>query len=377
MFGGRWVVVAGIAIAGCVARPMPSPASPPAAEESAAPAASAASAAAPSASPSLTVTPSAVLLDGVKLDAPPSGRMSKLDALFSALKARTPQSSAVGVTEAYRLRVDAGSDGAQLKSALQTAALAGWPNAELELGDGTEVVQLKATLPMGRIALLFPPRALALIARRDRVELWRVPRDESDTAPPTSVAALENDNVEKGAGSLFALECKSANACQPGTLFIAKDADASVLASALSAWARALREDRSSSASRAEELWLSLQLSEPPELGQPLRVRLGAQQVSGRIAPVEIQRIVRAAYGRIRACYERGLTRDAKLTGKVEVRFVIARDGKVSQAELGPTTTLPDAETAACVAQVFSGLIFPQPEGGIVTVVYPLALSPD
>jgi hypothetical protein len=38
---------------------------------------------------------------------------------------------------------------------------------------------------------------------------------------------------------------------------------------------------------------------------------------------------------------------------------------------------LPDPATVACVVRSFGALSFPAPEGGTVTVVYPLALSPQ
>jgi len=38
---------------------------------------------------------------------------------------------------------------------------------------------------------------------------------------------------------------------------------------------------------------------------------------------------------------------------------------------------LPDPEVRACVVRAFAGLSFPEPEGGIVTVVYPLLLTPE
>ena len=37
---------------------------------------------------------------------------------------------------------------------------------------------------------------------------------------------------------------------------------------------------------------------------------------------------------------------------------------------------LPDNGVVSCVVRAFYGLSFPQPEGGIVTVVYPIMLSP-
>jgi hypothetical protein len=37
---------------------------------------------------------------------------------------------------------------------------------------------------------------------------------------------------------------------------------------------------------------------------------------------------------------------------------------------------LPDPHVVQCVAQAYYGLSFPQPEGGIATMVYPIVFSP-
>jgi len=105
------------------------------------------------------------------------------------------------------------------------------------------------------------------------------------------------------------------------------------------------------------------------------QVRMGATTVSGRLPPEVIQRIVRQNYGRFRMCYEQGLGRNPNLEGRVSARFVIGRDGAVSNASNGGSD-LPDSGVVSCVVSAFYGLSFPQPEGGIVTVVYPIMLSP-
>jgi TonB family protein len=91
----------------------------------------------------------------------------------------------------------------------------------------------------------------------------------------------------------------------------------------------------------------------------------------GRLAPEVIQHVVRVSFPKIRACYEKGLARDAKLHGKVKVRFVIDESGHVSSAE-DYGSTLPDADAVACVLAVYRRLSFPEPDGGTVTVVYPI-----
>lgn len=105
------------------------------------------------------------------------------------------------------------------------------------------------------------------------------------------------------------------------------------------------------------------------------KVRMGATTVSGRLPPEVIQRIVRQNYGRFRMCYEQGLSRNPNLEGRVSVRFVIGRDGSVSNVSNGGSD-IPDSGVVGCVVSAYYGLSFPQPEGGIVTVVYPIMFSP-
>jgi len=97
--------------------------------------------------------------------------------------------------------------------------------------------------------------------------------------------------------------------------------------------------------------------------------------VNARLPPELIQSIVRAEYDRLRACYDQGLKTNPRLAGHFATRFVIGRDGSVAQvADAG--STLPDEVAKRCMFDVFSSLKFPAPEGGIVTVVYPIMFSP-
>ncbi len=105
------------------------------------------------------------------------------------------------------------------------------------------------------------------------------------------------------------------------------------------------------------------------------QLRQGAITVSGRLPPEVIQRIVRQSFGRFRLCYENGLRNNPNLQGRVSVRFVIDRSGAVSSTGNGGSD-LPDSSVVSCVVRSFSGLSFPQPEGGIVTVVYPISFAP-
>jgi hypothetical protein len=106
-----------------------------------------------------------------------------------------------------------------------------------------------------------------------------------------------------------------------------------------------------------------------------LRLRPGQTTVSGRLPPEIIQRVVRQNFGRFRLCYERGLTLNPNLQGRVAVRFAIGRDGSV-QAAQNAGSDLPDSSVVACVVSAFYGVTFPQPDNGIVTVSYPIMFTP-
>ncbi|MFO0591247.1 MAG: AgmX/PglI C-terminal domain-containing protein [Polyangiaceae bacterium] len=105
------------------------------------------------------------------------------------------------------------------------------------------------------------------------------------------------------------------------------------------------------------------------------KVRSGAASVSGRLPPEVIQRIVRQQFGRFRACYEVGLRTNPDLQGRVSIRFVIDANGSVTTSANGGSD-LSDASVVSCVVAAVRGLTFPQPEGGVVTVVYPINFAP-
>jgi len=105
------------------------------------------------------------------------------------------------------------------------------------------------------------------------------------------------------------------------------------------------------------------------------RIRQGATSVNGRLPPEVIQRIVHQKFDRFLGCYKEGLKSNPSLQGRVQVKFVIDREGNVSVAADGGSD-IPDQGVTQCVVRLFGTLRFPQPEGGIVTVVYPLMFNP-
>jgi len=96
----------------------------------------------------------------------------------------------------------------------------------------------------------------------------------------------------------------------------------------------------------------------------------------GRLPPEVIQRVVRADFPQIKRCYELALTKDPTAGGRTATKFVIDGTGHVSaSADVEQSSTLPQG-IRDCVADRFRFLQFPPPEGGDVTVIYPLVFSP-
>ena len=106
----------------------------------------------------------------------------------------------------------------------------------------------------------------------------------------------------------------------------------------------------------------------------PPQVRMGATQVSGRLPPETIQRIIRQNMGKFRACYMNGLARNAALAGRVALRFVIDRTGSVIDAAMD-SSSLVDAQANACLVREIRTLQFPAPDSGTVTITYPLVFT--
>lgn len=98
--------------------------------------------------------------------------------------------------------------------------------------------------------------------------------------------------------------------------------------------------------------------------------------VNGRLPPEAVRRVVRQNFGRLRMCYADGLLRNPSLAGRVSVKFVIDHEGAVSVAML-ESTDLADPSVADCVVKRYTQMSFPNPEGGIVTVVYPIVFTSE
>gem|GEM_PF-5733760 len=116
--------------------------------------------------------------------------------------------------------------------------------------------------------------------------------------------------------------------------------------------------------------------AKPRKEGLVGRTSFGAIQVNGSLPAESVRKIVRQNVGRISKCYQYGLARHPGLEGQVNVRFIINREGAVSNAGNGGSD-LPDSGVTSCVIASFYGLLFPKPKRGIVRVTSPILFTPS
>lgn len=93
--------------------------------------------------------------------------------------------------------------------------------------------------------------------------------------------------------------------------------------------------------------------------------------VSGTIDVDRVAAVVQEASGAFRACYEAALRRNTRISGKVVLSWRIVQDGAAEDIQAG-SSTLQDAEVERCLVTRVRRLRFPRPDGGAVSVEYPM-----
>lgn len=94
-------------------------------------------------------------------------------------------------------------------------------------------------------------------------------------------------------------------------------------------------------------------------------------EVDGGLDREVIAQYIKSQLGQIRYCYERQLSANPDLYGKVQVAFVIGGDGGVTTQNIG-VSTLKSAMVEGCILRRVSNWKFPAPKGGTqVKVTYP------
>jgi len=88
-----------------------------------------------------------------------------------------------------------------------------------------------------------------------------------------------------------------------------------------------------------------------------------------------ISKVIIVSRAAIKKCYDKALTSNPTLKGKLSVKININEQGRVDSTEI-VEDSLHDAEVATCVKDVIDGLRFPKPAGGSASVTFPFAFDP-
>lgn len=313
----------------------------------------------------------ALVASRVWMDGEYVGRLDRLDyvRLLARVRDRRAAAGAPAEAKTVELEVDASTD---------------WRNAHhsFELFEDYERVEL--TTAAGRFSLgidsgrdVAPEstseRRTAVFVRRDSVALWAGPVVDSDAssgAEPQPEKLLE---VARS-GALDELDTELQRACSTGSRCarLVVHFEEGLHGRELVRLLQSLQRAPGSSAAPPD---IRLALTTPPPLGEEATAFIRRDPASGRLPVVVIRQVVRGSYGFFLACFEGALSRHAKLAGRLTLRFAIERDGSVDHVVNGGGD-LPDEEATQCLIQGFRGLHFPAPNGGMMTVQYPILLRP-
>ncbi len=88
----------------------------------------------------------------------------------------------------------------------------------------------------------------------------------------------------------------------------------------------------------------------------------------------EIAAVIQRHLSEVRFCYEKGLQKNPRLSGRVSMKFMIGPNGRVTTAQIG-NSSLNYQPSETCIRDRLKTWKFPEPQGGVtVKVNYPFVL---
>jgi hypothetical protein len=113
----------------------------------------------------------------------------------------------------------------------------------------------------------------------------------------------------------------------------------------------------------------------PPLAPVPSGLTEGGVTVTGKLAEIEIQRVLRSTLDGAKSCYETARRKKPGLSGRVNVNLTIGSAGEVEEVT-SAGSSLPDEGVQRCVLKLIKEKTFPAPGEGTARVVYPITFSP-
>lgn len=113
-----------------------------------------------------------------------------------------------------------------------------------------------------------------------------------------------------------------------------------------------------------------------PKQSKPEALIVKEERPAGFCDKKNVEGVMRSRAGAIRACYERELQRHGEMEGRVEVKFTVEVDGKLSNLTVTQNTT-GSKSLEECIQRQLTNLVFAKPEGGICIVRWPFVFKPN
>ena len=110
----------------------------------------------------------------------------------------------------------------------------------------------------------------------------------------------------------------------------------------------------------------------PPELPKATPPEPPKEETpQGTIDIENVKTVIKSYMGRIKICYADGLVKNPDLKGEIKVQFTVGVNGRVTASKIA-SSTMNDPDVENCILRRFQRMTFPKPEGGEVTIKYPM-----
>ena len=109
--------------------------------------------------------------------------------------------------------------------------------------------------------------------------------------------------------------------------------------------------------------------------GRPAPALSSREPEGSNIDSAGVSKVINVSKAAIKRCYDKALTSNPMLKGKLSVKININEQGRVDSTEV-VEDSLHDAEVAKCVKGVIGRLRFPKPAGGTASITFPFAFDP-
>jgi len=95
---------------------------------------------------------------------------------------------------------------------------------------------------------------------------------------------------------------------------------------------------------------------------------------AGMLGATDVNAVLAANQNTLGGCLAMAQAGGREVTGKLELQWRVAADGRVAWARIGSATTVRDVEVERCLVSAMMTISFPPPQGGAADLSIPLKL---